>query len=50
MISYLKSPALGITRRLRTIQDIKHPEGLDQVFNRIISLISMAPRPEQDLA
>lgn len=50
MISYLKSPILTPSRRVRTIMEIVMPEGLESMYERIIGLIQRHRKPERDLA
>lgn len=50
MIDYLKSYALTPARRLRVIMDIRSPEGLDCMYDRIMTLIFQGKEIEQELA
>lgn len=50
MIKYLQSPALTQALRLATIDQVILPEGLDEMYERIIALISRAGRSERDMA
>jgi len=50
MMSYLASPAFEPFQRLRIIQSVTFPEGLDSMYNRIINLILQRNREERDLA
>jgi hypothetical protein len=50
MIGYLRSRALSPSQRLSSIYNVNLPEGLDQMYRRIFSLIQQAPYVEQQLA
>jgi len=50
MVKYLNSTALTPTSRLRTIQDVHFPEGLDTMYDRIAVLVSQMDAAERDLA
>ncbi|KAK6065259.1 hypothetical protein SCUP515_11315 [Seiridium cupressi] len=50
MIRYLRSPALKPSRRLRIIDSVSFPEGLDVMYDRIVSLILASNKPEMELA
>ena len=50
MINYLESPAHTPKARLRVVLDVVLPEGLENMYDRILRLISCSNRVEQDLA
>ena len=50
MVKYLKSLALTPSSRLRTINSVRFPEGLDAMYDRIVTLISKSDTPQIDLA
>ncbi|KAK8140205.1 hypothetical protein PG984_000271 [Apiospora sp. TS-2023a] len=50
MIRYLRSPALSGRTRLSVIQSVRLPEGLDAIYNRIVSLIMGSGESELKLA
>jgi hypothetical protein len=50
MNTYLNSPALTPAMRMRTINTVILPEGLESMYNRILGLIAQGGRTEQDLA
>lgn len=50
MAGFLKSPALTPNRRVKTIQGVRFPEGLDAMYDRIVELISHSAGPERSLA
>ncbi|KAI0543806.1 hypothetical protein F4679DRAFT_592262 [Xylaria curta] len=50
MILYLQSPALTRTQRIKTIMQINLPEGLEAMYDRLMSVISLKHRVEQNLA
>jgi hypothetical protein len=50
MMSFLTSPALRPSMRLRVIENLTHPEGLDDMYLRILGLIAAGPQPERNLA
>ena len=50
MIIYLKSPALSEKSRLASIRSINHPEGLGEMYIRILRLITCKIKEEQELA
>lgn len=50
MVRYLRSPALSGSTRLRVIRSVHLPEGLDEIFDRITSLIMASCGPELKLA
>ena len=50
MVAYLNSPGRPRSQRLRTFKEVKLPEGLDTMYERILSLISRATSAERDLA
>lgn len=49
-VEYLNSPALTPSERLNTIWEIQLPEGLEAMYERILSLFSRAFKDEQELA
>jgi hypothetical protein len=50
MVRYLNSFALSPKLRLATIDSVRFPEGLNAMYDRIISLIATADAPYKDLA
>ena len=50
MINHLESPALTPRARLRVVLDVILPEGLENMYDRILRLICRGNRAEQDLA
>lgn len=50
MAGFLNSPALTPNRRIKTIQGVRFPEGLDTMYDRIVELISISASPERSLA
>ncbi|KAJ0110223.1 hypothetical protein J7T55_000655 [Diaporthe amygdali] len=50
MAGFLNSPALTPNRRIKTIQGVRFPEGLDTMYDRIVKLISHSASPERSLA
>ncbi|KAK7941301.1 uncharacterized protein PG986_013688 [Apiospora aurea] len=50
MVQYLRSPALSGRNRLREIQSVRLPEGLDAIYDRIVSLIMGFNESELKLA
>ena len=50
MIKLLRSPVLTPSRRRRMIQDISFPEGLEKMYNRILSLVSESSNLEVEAA
>lgn len=50
MAGFLNSPALTPNRRVKTIQGVRFPEGLDAMYDRIVGLISHSAGPERSLA
>lgn len=50
MVSYLRSPALTQGQREKVMWSITVPEGLEKMYDRIFELISVSPRPQQELA
>lgn len=50
MLMYLKSPALTPKQRLKTVDNINLPEGLEPMYLRMLGLIAQAPECELHLA
>ncbi|KAK8129305.1 hypothetical protein PG999_001685 [Apiospora kogelbergensis] len=50
MVRYLRSPGLSGRARMREIQNVRLPEGLDAVYDRIVSLIIGSSESELRLA
>lgn len=50
MVGFLNSSALTPGRRVKAIQGVRRPEGLDAMYDRIVELISHSPSPERSLA
>ncbi|KAJ4355440.1 uncharacterized protein N0V89_003456 [Didymosphaeria variabile] len=50
MINYLSSFALSPQSRLATINSVHYPEGLNTMYDRILSLITTAGTPQSHLA
>ncbi|KAF2874799.1 hypothetical protein BDV95DRAFT_299092 [Massariosphaeria phaeospora] len=50
MIKLLYSPTLTPAKRLSMIKEISHPEGLDQLYSRILALVSNSNRLEKAVA
>ncbi|KAH6679199.1 hypothetical protein B0J14DRAFT_649592 [Halenospora varia] len=50
MISFLKSPALVPASRLAVIQSLSSPERIDEMYIRILRLLSGKTKPERNLA
>jgi hypothetical protein len=50
MILYLNSPGLTQNQRVKAITNVNFPEGLDQMYQRILGLISQANNAERILA
>ncbi len=50
MINFLRSPFLTPMRRQQIISDIKLPEGLEEMYERILALITSAGRLSEALA
>ncbi|KAK7968989.1 hypothetical protein PG988_008062 [Apiospora saccharicola] len=50
MMRYLRSPALSRTTRLCLIKGVRLPEGLDEMYDRMVSLIMNSTGPELNLA
>ena len=49
MLKYLESPGLSRMSRLQEIKNIKLPEGLDQMYERVFDLLSRDSRPNRDI-
>jgi hypothetical protein len=50
MINYLGSPALTPAQRLKAIHTVILPERLEDMYQRMLGLITAATKPEQELA
>ncbi|OBS20415.1 hypothetical protein FPOA_06785 [Fusarium poae] len=50
MIGYLQLPVLTRTRRMKTIMDVNLPEGLEQMYDRLMDIINSKLRIERSFA
>lgn len=50
MMNYLCSSSLTRTKRLKEIQEIRSPEGLETMYDRILRQLSLQNRSDQDFA
>jgi hypothetical protein len=50
MICYLQSPALSLSERVRTIMEVTLPEGLEVMYDRLMTVINAKRNIERSLA
>jgi hypothetical protein len=50
MFDYLGIRSVSRQQRYQTILDIRHPEGLDRMYDRIVEMIRQYPEPDRILA
>lgn len=50
MLTFLQSPGLTRRERIKVINSVTLPEGLDTMYDRILDLLSRHTRPDRDIA